>query len=231
MKKEDFLQCCQKHDIDINEHQMQQLETYMHLLQEWNQKMNLTSIDQEEEIWEKHFLDSILPFSDMSMNTLCDIGTGAGFPGIPVSIVFPNVQVTLVEPLSKRCRFLQVVKEQTNGSFEIINERAEDYGKTHRECYDVVTSRAVARLTILLELCIPFVKENGFFVALKGKNGYKELDDAKEALHILKTEMDHEKSFLIDGAKHVSFYFKKKEKTPRKYPRIYGQIKKKPLGE
>ena len=151
----------------------------MQLLLEWNQKMNLTAITIEEEIWEKHFYDSIVPFENLSHKTLCDVGSGAGFPGIPLKIVFPDMELTIVEPLQKRCRFLETVKEALDlKGVNIYPERAEDFVKEHRESYDVVSARAVARLSILLELCAPLVKMKGHFIALKGKQGHEELLEA-----------------------------------------------------
>lgn len=231
MKKEEFINACQEAELTINETQIEQFEMYLHLLQEWNQKMNLTSITEEEEIWEKHFYDSIMPFKDVKTGSLCDVGTGAGFPGIPVAIMFPNIDVTLVEPLQKRCRFLQVVKETLNLNVKICNERAEDFAKNHRESFDVLTSRAVARLTILLELCAPLVKVGGLIVALKGKNGHEELKNAQKAMDTLGVSYDHEECVQVEQAQHIIFYLRKEKACPKKYPRNFGQIKKKPLGE
>lgn len=232
MNKETFIHELKSNgNIDLTAFQIHQFETYIQLLQEWNQKMNLTSIIETDQIYEKHFYDSIMPFIDLSFSHCCDVGTGAGFPGIPLAIVYPDKKITLVEPIKKRCRFLQAVKEELELSIEIFNDRAEDFVKSHREEYEVVTSRAVARMTILLELCMPLVQVNGVFVALKGKNGHEELKNAKEALRILHGSLDHETIVNIDGAEHVNFYIKKEEHTPVKYPRVYGKIKKKPLGE
>ncbi len=231
MKKEEFINACQQAGISIDQKQVKQFETYLHLLQEWNEKMNLTSIIEEEEIWEKHFYDSIIPFKNMEKGSLCDVGTGAGFPGIPVAIVYPNIQVTLLEPLSKRCRFLQTVKEALDLKVEICNERAEDFVKTRRESFDFVTSRAVARLTILLELCAPLVKVEGSIIALKGKNGYEELKNAQKALETLGVCYEKEQTIQVEDAMHLVFYLKKIKACPKKYPRNFGQIKKKPIGE
>ncbi len=231
MNKEKFIETCQTYDIALTDKQLQQFEQYIHLLQEWNEKMNLTSITDEEEIWEKHFLDSIAPFSNLSFTTMCDVGSGAGFPGVPLKIAYPNIDVTLVEPSQKRCRFLQEVNEQLGLGLHIENARAEDFVKEHREAYDVVSARAVARLTILLELCIPLLKVDGTFVALKGKSGHEEVLNAKFASEVLHVVLDSEKEVQIEEAIHVNFYFKKTKSTSKKYPRAYAQIKKKPLGE
>ncbi len=231
MTKTEFKEKCLLENIVLTDEQMEQFEKYMHLLVEWNEKMNLTAITQEEEVWEKHFYDSIIPFSKLDFSTMCDIGSGAGFPGIPVKIAFPNVEMTLVEPLQKRCRFLNEVKESLGlENLEILNVRAEDLAKTKRECFDVVSARAVAKLSILLELCVPFVKKGKMMVALKGKNGHEELEVAKKAIDTLGVELVSEDTFLIDQeATRINLYFKKVKSTPTKYPRAYGQIKKKPL--
>lgn len=231
MTKVEFQRACLEAGIQLNEEQMNQFEKYMQLLIEWNEKMNLTAITQEEEVWEKHFYDSIMPFSNIDFETMCDIGSGAGFPGIPVKIAFPHVHMTLVEPLQKRCRFLNEVKTQLNlENLDILNVRAEDLAKEKRECFDVVSARAVAKLSILLELCVPFVKMNRTMVALKGKNGHEELLNAKKAIDTLGVELVDEEKFMIEeDATRINLYFKKVKHTPSKYPRAYGQIKKKPL--
>ena len=221
MTKVEFQKACLEAGIQLNEEQINQFEKYMHLLVEWNEKMNLTAITQEEEVWEKHFYDSIMPFSNIDFETMCDIGSGAGFPGIPVKIAFPHVHMTLVEPLQKRCRFLNEVKTQLNlENLDILNVRAEDLAKEKRECFDVVSARAVAKLSILLELCVPFVKMNRTMVAL----------NAKKAIDTLGVELVDEEKFMIEeDATRINLYFKKVKHTPSKYPRAYGQIKKKPL--
>lgn len=231
MTKTEFQKACFDAGIQLSDDQIQQFEKYMQLLIEWNEKMNLTAITQEEEVWEKHFYDSIMPFTKMKFETMCDIGSGAGFPGIPVKIAFPQVKMTLVEPLQKRCRFLNEVKTQLGlENLEILNVRAEDLAKEKRECFDVVSARAVAKLSILLELCVPLVKMNQTMVALKGKNGHEELNHAKKAIDTLGVELIHEETFKIEeDATRINLYFKKVKHTPNKYPRAYGQIKKKPL--
>ena len=217
--------------ISLSPEQMEQFFLYGRLLVEWNQKMNLTAITIEEEIWEKHFYDSIVPFENLSHKTLCDVGSGAGFPGIPLKIVFPDMELTIVEPLQKRCRFLETVKEALDlKGVNIYPERAEDFVKEHRESYDVVSARAVARLSILLELCAPLVKMKGHFIALKGKQGHEELLEAQKALDILGMKLEKEDTIDVDEATRINLYMQKVKPTPNKYPRAYGQIKKKPLG-
>jgi len=183
MTKLQFIQAIHELGIQLTQQQLEQFEQYMHILQEWNEKMNLTAITEEEEVWEKHFYDSILPFASLDPASMCDVGSGAGFPGIPVKIAFPKCKMTLIEPLQKRCRFLEAVVEELGlDNVKIINERAEDYAKDHRENFQIVSARAVAKLSILLELCIPLLKVNGIMVALKGKNGNEELQQAKRAI-------------------------------------------------
>ncbi len=231
MTKTQFIQALSELGIQLNEQQISQFEQYMKLLQEWNEKMNLTAITEEEEVWEKHFYDSILPFASLNPRSMCDVGSGAGFPGIPVKIAFPECHMTLLEPLQKRCRFLNEVKETLGlKDVQIVNARAEDYVKEAREKFEVVSARAVARLSILLELCVPLLKPDGIMVALKGKNGEEELKNAQKAVHELGIHLiREEKTIIEDDSTRINFYFKKMRPTPKKYPRAYGQIKKKPL--
>jgi 16S rRNA (guanine527-N7)-methyltransferase len=231
MKKEEFVQILKDKGFDLSEKQIVQFEQYLHLLQEWNEKMNLTAITKEEEIWEKHFYDSAAAFLDMPFENMCDVGSGAGFPGIPVAILYPERKVTLVEPLQKRCRFLQEVKDKLQlDNLQIENERAEDFAAKKREQFDLVSARAVARLSLLLELCIPLLDPKGTFIALKGRNGYEELEQAKPAIDALKVHLKKAQEFnLEDDAGRINFYFEKEGKTDPKYPRPYGIMKKKPL--
>ena len=230
MNEAQFIETLNQQGIFLSQRQIEQFSLYANLLIEWNQKMNLTAITNREEIYEKHFYDSIVPFLSLEFETLCDVGSGAGFPGIPVSIVWPEKKITLMEPLTKRCRFLEEVNKQLGLQLKILNIRSED-AKEYRENFDIVTSRAVARLTILLELCTPLLKVGGTMVALKGKGASEELQNASKALDVLSLEHRETKEVDVYGAKHQNMYFKKNKKTDLKYPRHYGQIKKKPLGE
>lgn len=233
MNKESFRLQLLEDGMELSSAQLEQFEHYLHLIQEWNQKMNLTAITDDAGIWEKHFYDSVVPFLHTSFATLCDVGSGAGFPGIPAAIVWPDRHFTLVEPLAKRCRFLNEVKEQLGlHNVTIVNARAEDYVKDHRCEFDAVSARAVARLSILMELCIPLLKDDGTFIALKGGAGHEELANAKPALRALHVRLDHEEAFELGSeGSRINFYFKKSAPTPAKYPRAYGVIKKKPLEE
>lgn len=226
-----FKEACMHQGILIQDKQIEQLKRYMEILLEWNEKMNLTAITDPEEIWEKHFLDSILPFKDLSISNFCDVGSGAGFPCLPVKIVFPHIHCTMIEPLQKRCRFLEhVIQELELKDVEVLNFRAEEFAKDHREVFDCISARAVARLNILLELCAPLCKVNGRLIFLKGRSGLEELEEAKKALEVLGLQFDQSETLQIEGAQHINLYFTKKKKTSLKYPRNYGQIKKKPLG-
>lgn len=231
MNKASFQESLAKDGLRPDEKQISQFELYLALLQEWNQKMNLTAITEEEEVWEKHFYDSVVPFLYTDFKNLADVGSGAGFPGIPLAILFPNRQFTLIEPLAKRCRFLEEVKKQLHlDNVTIVNERAEDFVKEHRGQFDAVSARAVARLSILLELCIPLLKDNGVFIALKGAAG---LDELKKAAPAMKTLHVKEKSIeqfsLGSEGERTIITFVKTAPTPAKYPRSYSLIKKKPL--
>lgn len=231
MNKEEFISACKEKNIELNDAQLKQFEKYMHLLRQWNEKMNLTAITEEDQVWEKHFYDSLLPFAGMNFSSLCDVGSGAGFPGIPVKIYRPDVTMTLLEPIQKRCRFLNTVIEELGlENIQVLSERGEDHARHHREIYDVVTARAVANLPVLMELCVPLVKPGGQFIALKGKNGHQEVLDAQFAADVLGVKMIREDDFNSENASRVNIYYEKVKSTPARYPRAYGMIKKKPLG-
>lgn len=229
--KNDFKKRLQEHGILLQEKQEKQFETYANLLVEWNEKMNLTAITEENAVYEKHFLDSILPSFDVAIQgSLCDVGAGAGFPSIPLKIVYPDLAVTIVEPLGKRITFLTALCKELDIDVQLVNARAEDYAKEHRETFDIVTARAVANLPMLSELCIPLVKKNGMFIAMKGANGFEELELAKHAIQVLGCELqDAFRKKLSDGSMRVNFVFHKKKGTAKTYPRAFAQIKKHPL--
>ena len=233
MNKEEFIKELEKIDIELTEEQLAKLERYYQMLINENQKYNLTAITEKESVYLKHFYDSltITKIIKLSNQSLCDIGTGAGFPGIVLKIAFPNLKVTLVEATEKKCLFLEKVIETLQlQQIDIINQRAEIYSRDIREKYDIVTSRAVAPLKHLLEYSIPLVKVEGYYIAMKG-NLSKEID---------KIDI-YEKELFIQKIKEIEFYlpkenslrtlvmYQKKKSTNVKYPRKYSEIKKKDI--
>lgn len=225
--KDDLL----KQNIELNEKQLKQFSDYADMLIEWNQKMNLTAIDDYEGIYEKHFYDCLLPSFEFTYEgSLCDVGAGAGFPSVVLKIVYPELKVTIVEPLQKRCRFLNALIEKLElKDIEIINERAEDYVKNRRESFDIVTARAVANLNVLSELCIPLVKLGGYFVAMKGSGGREELLKAEGATKLLGCELAQVLDYSYNNNERINLIFEKVRKTHSKYPRTFAKIKKQPL--
>ncbi len=214
---------------------IESLYIYYEMLYETSKVMNLTTIVELEEAYIKHFYDSLLLSKVLDLNqdlTFADIGTGAGFPGLVLKIVFPNLKVTLVEPITKRCKFLQSVIDKLDlKDIIVVNDRAENYIKTSRETFDIVTARAVASLNILSEICTPFVKIDGVFVALKGSSYQEEIDQACQAVGKLKIKLVKKELFNLPlnlGERAILLY-KKYDKTPNIYPRLYAKIKKNPL--
>lgn len=234
MNQEQFIASLQKQGIILSEKQIQQFELYYTTLIEWNQKMNLTAITQKEDVYLKHFYDSLTISFDypLEQQSLCDIGAGAGFPSIPLKIVYPNLKITIVDSLTKRITFLKHLANVLElENVTAISARAEEYAKDHRESFDIVTARAVARLNILDELCLPLVKINGDFITLKGLKAQEELKEAKAGIEKLGGKVTKEIDFtLTDENDHRSnIYIHKIKKTPSLYPRTFGKIKKKPL--
>lgn len=231
-QKADFEAILLAHGISLNELQKKQFQTYADMLVEWNQKMNLTAITDMDEIYEKHFLDSLLPSFDVSIHgTFCDVGAGAGFPSIPLKIIYPQLQVTIVETLGKRITFLNALCEKLElNDVVCVHARAEEFALEHREAFDFVSARAVANLRLLAELCIPLVKVGGCFLALKGANGDEEQELAEKAIQLLGCVMkQRDEKQLSDGSKRVNFVFMKTKPTPTKYPRTFAKMKKSPL--
>ena len=193
MKKEEFIKELEKINIKITNDQLKQLEEYYNLLIEWNKVMNLTGITEKDEVYLKHFYDSLTITKVIDFNTvenLCDVGTGAGFPGLVIKILFPNLQVTLVDSLNKRINFLnEVIDKLKLQNIKTIHTRIEEFGIKNREKYDIVVARAVAQLDILLEYCIPITKVNGYFIAMKG-NCFEEINNSKNALDKLNCHIE-----------------------------------------
>lgn len=237
MKIDDFTQALSEHNVELNDNQITQFNLYFELLVEWNKKMNLTAITEENEVYLKHFFDSISPsfYYDFSkIKTVCDIGAGAGFPSIPLKICFPHLQTTIVDSLNKRINFLNELATKLGlTDVNFVHSRAEDFGqqKENREAYDVVTARAVARTNVLSEYCLPVCKINGQFIAMKGSLIDNELAEASNALEILGGKIKEEITFTlpIEKSDRSILIVDKLKKTPKKYPRKAGTPQKSPL--
>ena len=234
MKIDKCIEELKKSGIDITEDKLIKLEKYYNLLVIWNEKMNLTGITEKEEVYLKHFYDSLTIVKAVDLNNfnnLCDVGTGAGFPGMVLKIVFPNLNVTLVDSLNKRLEFLkEVIKELDLKNIEVIHARAEEYALKNREIYDIATARAVAPLPILLEYIMPLVKVNSYFIAMKA-NSKEEIENSKNALAKLSGNIEeiYEFNLPIENSYRTIIKIKKEAKTNLKYPRKYSEIKKKTL--
>ncbi|WP_419743309.1 16S rRNA (guanine(527)-N(7))-methyltransferase RsmG [Paraclostridium dentum] len=210
---------------------------YREILVEWNQKMNLTGIEEEKEVYIKHFLDSVAAVKKGYIKdgmSIIDVGTGAGFPGLPLRICLENSKVTLLDSLNKRINFLSEVCTNINiDDIELIHGRAEDFGKDekYREQYDIATARAVAGLPILMEFCVPFIKVGGYFVCLKGPNADTELEESRKAMEVLGLEFVEKIDVELPEIelKHNIVVFKKVNSTPAKYPRKAGKPVKTPI--
>ncbi|KGR75449.1 16S rRNA (guanine(527)-N(7))-methyltransferase RsmG [Ureibacillus sinduriensis] len=237
MNEQQFIEALKEMGIELSDTQIGQFKKYFELLVEWNEKMNLTAITDLEGVYLKHFYDSISAsfyFDFTKVESLCDVGAGAGFPSLPIKICFPHLHVTIVDSLNKRITFLNHLSEQLqleNVSF--VHARAEEFGQNekYREKFDVVTARAVARLSVLSELCLPIAKEGGFFVALKAAAGPEELKDAKKAISTLGASLKEEFSYSlpIEESDRTLYIFDKIKKTPKKYPRKPGIPNKTPI--
>ena len=230
MNKEEFILECKKINIDIDEEIMFKLDKYKDLLIEWNNKFNLTTIIKEKDIYLKHFYDSIYisTFENFDKKNICDFGTGAGFPGMILAILFKNSQVTLIESNSKKISFLEEVKKELDiNNVIIINDRAELYGKNNREIYDIVTCRAVSNLNIILELSVSMLKVNGLFIPMKS-NVDEELIKSKSLEKELGYELIDKKEYIlpIEESKRTILKYKKINKTNERFPRNYNIIKK-----
>lgn len=233
MNKQNFIEELLKLNIKISDIQLEKLEKYYEILERENKLYNLTSITEKESVFLKHFYDSltIVKIIDLNNETLCDLGTGAGFPGMVLKIMFPNLKVTLIDATLKKCNFLEkVIKELKLEKINVINARVEEYAKIEREKYDIVTARAVAPLKHLLEYGIPLLKVNGTFVAMKG-NVNEELNNIDNYLDKLKIKQDKIIDFQLplENSHRTLISFIKLAKTDIKYPRKYSEIKKKSL--
>lgn len=239
MNPEKFVLELSKHNLELTDKQKQQFKLYFKMLIEVNEHVNLTRITEEDEVYLKHFYDSVTPlftfgavFKDGA--TLCDVGAGAGFPSIPLKILKPGLKVTIVDSLQKRLNFLKdLISELGLTDVELVHGRAEDVGqnKLYRERFDIVTARAVARMSVLSEYCLPLVKKGGYFVALKGPKAEDELDDGKKALEVLggKLIKDEELTLPESEEERTLVLVQKVKSTPKKYPRQAGTPRRKPI--
>lgn len=234
MNKVEFIEETKKIGIEINQYQLNQLDQYYEMLVETNKKINLTNIIEVEDVYLKHFYDSLAIAKICNLaniNSLCDIGTGAGFPGMVLKIIYPNIKMVLIDSTEKKIKFLnEVIEKLQLKNIEAINIRAEAYASNNREVFDIVTSRAVARLSILTELCLPLVKINGYFISMKG-NAKEELDEIENNLQKLNSKIEKIEIFTLPKEEsHRTLILIKKEKaTEKRYPREFREIKKKPL--
>ena len=239
MDKEEFLKKMKEwekyFDFHFSVEQLEQFFAYMNLLIEWNKKMNLTAIIEPNEIILKHFIDSITILKEIDSNSkIIDVGTGAGFPGIPLSIMNPTLKITLADSLNKRLIFLQeVIKELGLKNIEIIHARAEELGqnKKYRECFDVATSRAVANLSTLSEYLIPLVKIDGKVISMKAGNAQVEIHEAQKAINVLGGRIESIEEFTLPQTdiERTIIMINKERYTPNKYPRKAGVPSKDPI--
>ncbi len=232
MNKEQFIEECNKININLTNEQLNKLENFYIFMTEYNKKTNLTRITDEKEVYLKHFYDSLTINKVINLKnyvSLCDVGTGAGFPGIVLKIVFPNLSITLIESSNKKCTYLTQLIEKLNlKNVSVVCDRSENYSKKIRDKYDIVASRAVANLKVLSELCIPLVKKDGYFIALKSKAD-EEIKNSQVILNQLNSKIENVCSFNLpyENSLRNIIVIKKEKITDLKYPRNYKDIIKK----
>lgn len=238
MNKKDYLKnSFLKLKIELDENKIQQFIRYYEILIKKSEVMNLTAIKEFEDVVLKHFVDSVLISQVVNMNqftNLIDVGTGAGFPGIPLKIIYPELRVTLLDSLNKRINFLdEVIKECKLFHVKTIHGRAEDFGRDlkYRESYDLCVSRAVANLSVLSELCIPFVRKGGYFISYKSDNSEQEIEASKSAIFLTGGKVEKVDEIILPDTdiKRKFIFIYKKDFTSKKYPRKAGTPSKKPL--
>lgn len=237
MDESAFIQYLSVKGIDLSDQQIRQFETYYHFLIEWNQKINLTAITEKDEVYLKHFYDSLIPLwvFDIPENCkLVDVGAGAGFPSIPIKIVRPDIDLTIIDSLNKRINFLDhLIQALDLTGVTAVHSRAEDAGQNpaYREQFDIATARAVAALNVLTELCLPLVRKGGAFLALKGQASSQEIAEADKAIKVLGGKFEEEfiETLPIEDANRSIVYIRKTLDTPKKYPRKAGKPNKQPI--
>lgn len=236
MNETEFINALKEKGIELSTKQIGQFKTYHKLLVEWNEKINLTAVTELEEVYLKHFYDSITPlfYAEIEEDaSLCDVGAGAGFPSIPMKIIRPDLKITIVDSLNKRITFLNELTSVLGlDKIHLVHDRAETFGQHQaRHMFDVVTARAVAQLNVLAELCLPLVRTGGQFIVMKGKKAPEELEESKFALDLLGGELSrvYELSLPQEESDRYIITIDKKRKTPKKYPRKPGTPNKSPL--
>lgn len=234
MNKETFIKEVMNLGYELTETQIEQLDLYANFLLEYNSHTNLTAIKELDQVYLKHFFDSITIIKAYDFNNvdnLIDIGTGAGFPGMIIKILYPQIEVTLLDSNNKKINFLKELSNKLElDKINFCHERAEEYCNKHRENFDVVTARAVSNMTLLTEICMPFVKENGYFIPLKGSNT-EEIAESEFAIKTLGGKIEEVINFKLpyeESGRNI-VKIKKVSKTPLQYPRRYDKIMKKPL--
>lgn len=228
---EALVQGAKEYQLSLDKEQMECLCAFGDLLLEKNQVMNLTAITQPEQVALLHFIDSMLLLREMDFREkrVIDIGCGGGFPGVPLKIACPQMKLTLLDSLGKRMRWLEEVLPQLGVAAECVTARAEEEAAHRREQYDFAVSRAVARLNILAELCLPYVKPGGCFLAMKGSAGADEVQEAERAIKTLGGKVERLQEYTLAGASRTIVVVRKERPTPQEYPRIFSKIKQKPL--
>ena len=231
MMKKTLLEGLPRLGLDLPEQAADTLCAFGEAVVEQNKVMNLTAITAPDQVAKLHLLDSlsVLAVKDLAGKRLVDVGCGAGFPGVPLKIACPQMDLTLLDSLGKRMQWLETILPQLGVEANCVTARAEEFVAGVRESYDFATSRAVARLNILLELTAPFVKVGGFVLAMKGTAAMEELDEAKKAIKTLGLKLEEVKEFPVDGTAHTVIVLKKVAPTPAKYPRRFAKIKQAPL--
>lgn len=237
MNPEQFMNALKSHGIELTDKQLKQFDVYFQMLVDWNEKVNLTALTAKEDVYLKHFYDSITAvfYYDFTKDLhICDVGAGAGFPSIPIKICFPHLKITIIDSLNKRIGFLnRLATELEIDDVYFHHGRAEDFGSdpVFREKFDIVMARAVARMSVLSELCLPFSQKDGVFIAMKGAQANEELADSKKALKVLGGKINDIHTFTLpkEDSERSIIIIDKKTKTPKKYPRKAGTPNRKPI--